>query len=176
MGSPATKVANKKKKRQKSGQGRTYRFSLSLNDEDKDYPEYNWLDLVAQEEEARIEAKRKEVLDPFASDDEEQIKAMAQKFEAKYGGAKSKIKQKKKTRKLDDYADLGYGYDSDDPFIDNSDVHDEIVPENLTTAHGGFYVNCGPLEFKARESADEVCIFIKTLCICLYNNDWKIQP
>ena len=54
-----------------------------------------------------------------------------------------KIKKKKKARKLDDYADLGYGYDSDDPFIDNSEVHDEIVPENLTTAHGGFYVNSG---------------------------------
>ena len=39
--------------------------------------------------------------------------------------------------------------------LDNTDVHDEIVPKNLTTAHGGFYVNKGPLEFKARESADE---------------------
>ena len=48
-----------------------------------------------------------------------------------------------------------YGYDSDDPFIDNSDVHDEIVPETLAPAHGGFYVNCGRLEYKARESADE---------------------
>lgn len=56
---------------------------------------------------------------------------------------------------MDDYADLGFGYDSNDSFIDNGDVHDEIVPENVTTAYGGFYVNSGALEFKARESADE---------------------
>ena len=53
------------------------------------------------------------------------------------------------------YSHFRYGYDSDDPFIDNSDVHDEIVPETLAPAHGGFYVNCGRLEYKARESADE---------------------
>ena len=64
------------------------------------------------------------------------------------GSASDRIKKKKKARKIDDYADLGYGYDSDDPFIDNSDVHDEIVPETLTTAHGGFYINSGLLEFK----------------------------
>ena len=52
-------------------------------------------------------------------------------------------------------ASYRYGYDSDDPFIDNSDVHDEIVPETLAPAHGGFYVNCGRLEFKARDSAEE---------------------
>jgi ubinuclein len=50
----------------------------------------------------------------------------------------------------------GFGYDSNDSFIDNSDVHDEMVPTNITTAHGGFYINCGNLEFKPRESADEV--------------------
>lgn len=54
-----------------------------------------------------------------------QLKALARKFEAKYGGAADKIKKKKKERKLNDLADLGYGYDSNDSFIDNSDVHDE---------------------------------------------------
>merc|ERR1712012_1061840 len=138
---------NSNKKKKKSPFNRTYRFSLKLTDEAKNYPEFNWLDLVAKEEESRLESKRKEVqnqmLDPYASDDEDQLKALAKKFEEKYGGATEKIKKKKKARKLDDYADLGYGYDSDDPFIDNSEVHDEIVPENLTTAHGGFYVNSG---------------------------------
>ena len=156
MPGPGLDEAKKKKKKQPFS--RTYRFNLSLDlpaNGKTHYPDFNWLDLVAQEEESRIEAKRKEVLDPYASDDDDQLKAMARKFEEKYGNTTEKIRQKKKTRKLDDYADLGYGYDSNDPFIDNSDVHDEIVPENLTTAHGGFYVNCGPLEFKARESADE---------------------
>merc|ERR1711971_1106297 len=148
----------KKKKKKKQPFSRSYRFQLKLDlpdDGKAHYPDFNWLDLVAQEEETKVAAKRKEVLDPFASDDEDQIAALARQFEDKYGGASEKIRQKKKARKLDDYADLGFGYDSDDPFIDNTDVHDEIVPQNLTTVHGGFYVNCGPLEFKARESADE---------------------
>lgn len=31
----------------------------------------------------------------------------------------------------------------------------QVVPTNITTAHGGFYINTGNLEFKARESADD---------------------
>ena len=60
-----------------------------------------------------------------------QLKAIARKFEAKYGGAADKIKKKKKERKLNDLADLGYGYDSNDSFIDNSDVHDEVNSDPL---------------------------------------------
>jgi hypothetical protein len=51
---------------------------------------------------------------------------LARKFESKYGGAAEKIKKKKKEIKLNDLADLGYGYDSEDSFIDNSEVHDEV--------------------------------------------------
>ena len=85
---------------------RTFRFNLKLKDQndpkDKNaYSEFNWLDMVATEEQSRVEAKMGEIvrkkaelsgkrdperpLDPYASDDEEQIKALAKKFEAKYG-------------------------------------------------------------------------------------------
>ena len=144
---------------------KTYRFEVILDPKSKEY-EVNWLDLIATEEEKKNASRLKMdgasrtmsgALDPYASDDEDQLRALARKYEQKYGNSTTvdKIKKKKKARKLDDYADLGYGYDSNDPFIDNSEIHDEIVPENITTAYGGFYVNCGPLEFRARESADE---------------------
>ena len=85
---------------------RTFRFKLTLKDQndpkDKNaFSEFNWLDMVAAEEQSRVKAKMGEIvrkkaelsgnrdpmrpLDPFASDDEDQIQALAQKFEAKYG-------------------------------------------------------------------------------------------
>ncbi|CAB4064181.1 UBN [Lepeophtheirus salmonis] len=149
-GAPCSMVVGAKKKVKTKEMKKTFSFILELKDlSSKEYNEFNWLDLVAQEEE-----KSKRVLFP-ANDlqDDEECKALARKYEAKYGV--EAIKKKKKVRKLDDYADLGYGYDSNDPFIDNSDVYDEIVPRDVTTAYGGFYVNSGPLEFKERESANE---------------------
>lgn len=168
--------SGKKKPKKTPDMSRTFRFNLKLKDQndpkDKNaYSAFNWLDMVATEEQLRVEAKMGEIvrkkaelsgkrdperpLDPYASDDEEQIKALAKKFESKYGSGSLRVKKKKKARKVDDYADLGYGYDSEDSFIDNSEVHDEFVPETVTTAHGGFYINTGLLEFIARESADE---------------------
>ena len=85
---------------------RTFRFKLTLNDQndptDKhSFSKFNWLDLVAAEEQSRVEAKMSEIvrkkaeltgqrdplrpLDPFASDDEDQIQQLSKKFEAKYG-------------------------------------------------------------------------------------------
>jgi len=156
---------------------RTYRFDISLKDltnaKDKNNCyEFNWLDMVAEEEEKKVKVKMTEIVrqrnaqtliqkdsllqfDSNISDEEEQIKSLAKKFEAKYGSSAQRIKKKKKDRKVDDYADLGYGYDTEDSFIDDSELHDELVPETVTTAHGGFYINTGLLEFKPRESAEE---------------------
>ncbi|XP_047428874.1 ubinuclein-2b isoform X2 [Mugil cephalus] len=90
--------------------------------------------------------------DPFADDDKErrEVEAIARKFESKYGGAP----KKKKKDRMQDLIDIGYGYDETDPFIDNSEAYDELVPASLTTKHGGFYINTGTLQFRAASDSE----------------------
>ncbi|XP_029996075.1 LOW QUALITY PROTEIN: ubinuclein-2b [Sphaeramia orbicularis] len=90
--------------------------------------------------------------DPFADDEKErrEVEELARKFESKYGGG---TKKKKKDR-MQDLIDIGYGYDETDPFIDNSEAYDELVPASLTTKHGGFYINTGTLQFRPASDSE----------------------
>ncbi|KAK7485938.1 hypothetical protein BaRGS_00022804 [Batillaria attramentaria] len=90
--------------------------------------------------------------DPFGEeDDHDEVAAIARKFEEKYGP-----KPKKKLKCLEDeYYDLGEGYDENDPFIDNTEAYDEVVPSCLTTQHGGFYINRGTLDFRTLSDQDD---------------------
>ncbi|CAN9505995.1 unnamed protein product [Ophioblennius macclurei] len=90
--------------------------------------------------------------DPLADSDRErrEVEELAKKFENKYGGAS----KKKKKDRLQDLIDIGYGYDETDPFIDNSEAYDELVPASLTTKHGGFYINTGTLQFRAASDSE----------------------
>ena len=94
-------------------------------------------------------------LNPYASDDDDQLKALAASFESKYGD-KPKTKKIGKVggkKRKHDFDLLGEGYDESDPFIDNTECFDEVVPQEITTAHGGFYINTGALEFKENKNA-----------------------
>ena len=153
-----------KRKRQKGDSRvppKTYQFNISLSETNgDDYTEVSYLDLVAKEEQRLRKlaiAKKAEKqmslsgLDPYASDDDDKLKKLAAELEAKY--AEKPNKKGGKKRKINDYDHLGEGYDESDPFIDNSECFDEVVPQEITTAHGGFYINTGALEFKENKKA-----------------------
>ncbi|XP_015603534.1 yemanuclein isoform X2 [Cephus cinctus] len=150
--------ATKKEKKGEKGKqlAPSFRFTLALPESnEKACPEFNYAQLLkAAEKKRRKEQKRGDEnsangLDPFDDDDDDdKLREMAKRFEAKYGTATA---GRKRHNKIDDYVDLGAGYDENDSFIDNTDAYDEIVPEEMTTVLGGFYINCGALEYKTAE-------------------------
>ncbi|XP_063912614.1 yemanuclein isoform X2 [Zophobas morio] len=138
---------------------KTIRISVVLPESTEDTcPEYNYKDELAG---AKKLGRYKETgggalnglnrVDEFADDDD--VKRIARQMEEKYGTGTSLNKKKRKGKK-DDYADIGMGYDESDSFIDNTDGYDEMIPQNVTTLHGGFYINSGALEFKTDDEAD----------------------
>ena len=119
-----------KTKPKNSDEKKTYVFEIELTEYTNDnYAEYNWKKLVQQEED-RDRDSDIEIIEIEISDK----------------------KQKKKPSRPVDPEDE---YDLDDDFIDDSEVNDEEVPEDVSTAHGGFYVNTGSLKFKQNSSQDE---------------------
>ncbi|XP_053274640.1 ubinuclein-2a isoform X1 [Pleuronectes platessa] len=133
----------------------TMRLNLPLSEpDDRSSVEFNYGELIGN-----LQAKKKPSSvtsvqnpnEPFNADEKErlQVEAMAKKFENKYGN----IGKKKKDR-MQDLVDIGFGYDDTDPFIDNSEAYDELVPASLTTKLGGFYINTGTLQFRAASESE----------------------
>lgn len=131
---------------------RTLRFKISLTEsDDKKCPEFSFLDLVKTSTSNDTPEKT-----PWKEDgEEENLRALAKKFEEKYA-PKSK---KRRRDRVEDLIDVTYGYDETDPFVDDSEAHDEFISADWTTEHGGFYINQGILNFRplspAGESEDE---------------------
>ncbi|CAH0560484.1 unnamed protein product [Brassicogethes aeneus] len=144
---------------------KTIRVSVILPESNEDNcPEYNFKDeLAAVKKRSKLKDVKKDSnnvengLDPFGEDDDDDVRRIARQMEEKYGtavgGACGTANKKKRKGRKDDYADIGMGYDESDSFIDNTDGYDEIIPQNVTTLHGGFYINCGALEFKTDDEA-----------------------
>ncbi|KAM6437741.1 ubinuclein-2 [Liasis olivaceus] len=128
----------------------TIRLELILKDPTEEscvefsYPELLWSG----------KARKKSLIeDPFDNEEHErhEVEMLAKKFETKYGG---KIHKHRKDR-AQDLIDMGSGYDVNDPFIDNSEAYDELVPASLTTIYGGFYINTGILQFRQASDSEE---------------------
>ncbi|XP_047671644.1 ubinuclein-2b isoform X2 [Tachysurus fulvidraco] len=141
----------------------TVRLSLSLSEpSEKGSTEFSYTELMQQATQQVKTTKAPEGLapaldptDPLADQDRErrEVEALARRFESKYGGTG----KKKKKDRMQDLIDIGYGYDETDPFIDNSEAYDELVPASLTTKLGGFYINTGTLQFRAASESEDEC-------------------
>ncbi|XP_061086021.1 LOW QUALITY PROTEIN: ubinuclein-2a [Conger conger] len=136
--------------------GITVRLNLCLSEpNDQASAEFNYSELVQSIQVKKAPQAPTPVCDPndpFADDERErqQVEALAKKFESKYGNAG----KKKRKDRMQDLIDIGFGYDESDPFIDNSEAYDELVPASLTTKLGGFYINTGTLQFRAASESE----------------------
>ncbi|XP_018114227.1 ubinuclein-2 isoform X2 [Xenopus laevis] len=150
----------------------TVRLELALTDPTEEgCAEFSYPKLLQNEQKAgraRIPVPAKEVAgqskpppthDPFNDDERERLEVenMAKKFEAKYG---VKSHRHRKDR-MEDLIDIGYGYDETDPFIDNSEAYDELVPASLNTKYGGFYINTGTLQFRQASDSENEDFVVK---------------
>ncbi|KAH8332503.1 hypothetical protein KR074_004288 [Drosophila pseudoananassae] len=143
---PGTSTSQKASKTVKS-----IRLKLELFETDADkYPEFNYSKLLYLEKKKAKKLKQVTSVpngapsDPFADNDDD-VARIVKELEAKYGNAYATGRGKSKK---DDYRDIGMGYDESDSFIDNTEAYDEMIPEEAETLMGGFYLNCGALEFK----------------------------
>uniref|UniRef100_A0A674NS47 Ubinuclein 2a n=1 Tax=Takifugu rubripes TaxID=31033 RepID=A0A674NS47_TAKRU len=142
--------------RAKAQKRATVRLNLTLSEpSDVSSVEFNYGELIQNLQEKNnppLVTSSRSPDDPFNDDERErlQVEALAKKFEDKYGNTG----KKKRKDRMQDLIDIGFGYDETDPFIDNSEAYDELVPASLTTKLGGFYINTGTLQFRAASDSE----------------------
>ncbi|XP_055700214.1 yemanuclein isoform X2 [Phlebotomus papatasi] len=129
--------------------GNTVRLELKLFEPNADtFPEFNYQALLHAEKKKR---KKISKLNGFAAadafDNDDDVARIAKELEKKYG-SNSGYGKKHSSKSTGDYCDKGAGYDESDSFIDNTEAYDELIPDEIETVRGGFYINSGPLEFQ----------------------------
>lgn len=128
-----------------------YEITVDLFEPDMEtFPEFNYKKLLHMEKkkQKKIQKPVNGVLDDPFEDNNADVERIAKEFERKYGGTGGYNSSKKIKRSNLDCCDKGVGYDDNDSFIDNTEAYDEIIPEEIETVNGGFYINSGSLEFK----------------------------
>ncbi|KAL6111027.1 ubn1 [Pungitius sinensis] len=142
------------------GSGGTVRLELTLFEADeRSFPEFSYTQLVdikTMHTEEKVQLSRFEEQEKREN---EEITATLRKLERKYGNEP----KKKYQDRIQDLIDIGFGYDEEDSFIDNSEAYDEFVPAAITTKFGGFYVNSGVLHFRQASEAEDLATEEETL-------------
>ncbi|XP_037940263.1 yemanuclein-like [Teleopsis dalmanni] len=124
----------------KNNEGKTVRFNVDLfSNDNSNYSIFNYVELMAFQEKEESKSKDECASDTFTRD------GAAQKANKVN---KKKTKTDNKKNKTQNRNDIGFGYDANDSFIDNSEKYDEFVPEDLDTCHRGLYINKGLLIYK----------------------------
>lgn len=139
---------------------KTIRLNMELSASNSNsFPEFNYSKLIHLEKKKlkKLKSKQNGFSDPFMENDDD-VERIAKELEKKYGTSYASGRGRSKK---DDFCDIGLGYDETDSFIDNTEAYDEIIPEEVETVEGGFYINSGALEFKHLSSTEKTDEIIK---------------
>ena len=102
---------------------KTYVFEIKLSENTY---EYNYNDIVREHEERAKKVDSDIEIIEILDDDDPVPK-----------------KKNKRPAPIDPEDD----YDLEDDFIDDTEANDEVVPDKVSTEHGGFYINIGRLKY-----------------------------
>ena len=113
-------------KEKKKKEKKTLVFEIELAEDVNEKYEYNYKEMVKEHEERMKKVDSDIEIIEILDDDP--------------------VPKKKKYKKPVN-VDPEDEYDLDDDFIDDTEANDEVVPDQVSTEHGGFYINIGRLKY-----------------------------